>query len=29
VHVPEDIPVGSFAQMTISDWRGYDLIAKR
>jgi ribosomal protein S12 methylthiotransferase len=29
VHVPEEIEVGSFATMTISDWRGYDLIAKR
>jgi ribosomal protein S12 methylthiotransferase len=29
VHVPDDIPVGSFAAMTIADWRGYDLIAKR
>jgi ribosomal protein S12 methylthiotransferase len=29
VHVPEDIPVGSFAQVTIKDWRGYDLVAAR
>ena len=27
VHVPKDIPVGSFAQVTIKDWRGYDLVA--
>ncbi len=29
VHVPEDLPVGAFADVTISDWRGYDLVAKR
>jgi ribosomal protein S12 methylthiotransferase len=29
VHVPEDIPVGSFTQVTIKDWRGYDLVAAR
>jgi ribosomal protein S12 methylthiotransferase len=29
VHVPEDIPVGSFATVTIKDWRGYDLVAAR
>ena len=29
VHVPEDMPVGSFAQVTIKDWRGYDLVAAR
>lgn len=29
VHVPEDIPVGSFAEVTIKDWRGYDLVAAR
>jgi len=29
VHVPDDIPVGSFAQVTIKDWRGYDLVAAR
>jgi ribosomal protein S12 methylthiotransferase len=29
VHVPDDIPVGSFAEVTIKDWRGYDLVAAR
>jgi ribosomal protein S12 methylthiotransferase len=29
VHVDESIPVGSFADVTISDWRGYDLVAAR
>ena len=29
VHVPEDILVGSFATVTIKDWRGYDLVAAR
>lgn len=29
VHVPEDLPVGQFAEVTIADWRGYDLVAKR
>lgn len=27
VHVPEGLPVGQFAQVTIGDWRGYDLVA--
>lgn len=29
VHVDPALPVGGFAEVTISDWRGYDLIAKR
>ena len=29
VHVDESIPVGSFADVTIHDWRGYDLVAAR
>jgi ribosomal protein S12 methylthiotransferase len=29
VHVDEAIPVGEFAQVTIGDWRGYDLVAAR
>jgi ribosomal protein S12 methylthiotransferase len=29
VHVPEDIEVGTFADVTIKDWRGYDLVAAR
>ncbi len=29
VHVPEDIPVGTFTEVTIKDWRGYDLVAAR
>jgi ribosomal protein S12 methylthiotransferase len=29
VHVDENIPVGSFADVTIGDWRGYDLVAAR
>lgn len=29
VFVDPSIPVGSFADVTITDWRGYDLIAKR
>jgi ribosomal protein S12 methylthiotransferase len=29
VHVDEKIPVGEFAQVTIGDWRGYDLVAAR
>ncbi len=29
VHVDEAIPVGQFAQVTIGDWRGYDLVAAR
>lgn len=29
VHVPEEIEVGSFATVTIKDWRGYDLVAAR
>jgi ribosomal protein S12 methylthiotransferase len=27
--VDEPIPVGSFAEITIGDWRGYDLVAAR
>jgi ribosomal protein S12 methylthiotransferase len=27
VHVPENLPVGEFATLTIGDWRGYDLVA--
>jgi ribosomal protein S12 methylthiotransferase len=27
VFVPENLPVGQFAEVTIRDWRGYDLIA--
>jgi ribosomal protein S12 methylthiotransferase len=29
VMVDESIPVGSFANITIGDWRGYDLVAAR
>ena len=29
VHVDESIPVGEFAEVTIADWRGYDLVAAR
>jgi hypothetical protein len=29
VKVDESIPVGSFAEVTIQDWRGYDLVAAR
>ncbi len=29
VHVDESIPVGQFAEVAISDWRGYDLVAAR
>jgi ribosomal protein S12 methylthiotransferase len=29
VFVDPAIPVGSFADVTITDWRGYDLVAKR
>jgi ribosomal protein S12 methylthiotransferase len=29
VKVDETIPVGSFAEVTIQDWRGYDLVAAR
>lgn len=29
VHVDEQLPVGSFATVTIQDWRGYDLVAAR
>lgn len=27
VFVPQDIPVGTFADVTVTDWRGYDLVA--
>lgn len=27
VFVPEDLPVGEFAEVTVRDWRGYDLLA--
>lgn len=29
VFVDEDLPVGEFAEVKISGWRGYDLVAKR
>ncbi|TAE75646.1 MAG: 30S ribosomal protein S12 methylthiotransferase RimO [Verrucomicrobia bacterium] len=29
VHVDEKLPVGQFAEVTIGDWRGYDLVAAR
>jgi ribosomal protein S12 methylthiotransferase len=29
VMVDEKLPVGSFADITIGDWRGYDLVAAR
>ncbi|GAA5484165.1 30S ribosomal protein S12 methylthiotransferase RimO [Haloferula sargassicola] len=29
VHVDESVPVGEFAEVTIHDWRGYDLVAAR
>jgi ribosomal protein S12 methylthiotransferase len=29
VHVDESLPVGEFAEVTIGDWRGYDLVAAR
>jgi ribosomal protein S12 methylthiotransferase len=28
VFVPENLPVGQFAEVTVRDWRGYDLIAE-
>jgi len=28
VFVPENLPVGQFADVTIRDWRGYDLVAE-
>ncbi|MCB1093377.1 MAG: 30S ribosomal protein S12 methylthiotransferase RimO, partial [Verrucomicrobiae bacterium] len=27
VFVPADLPVGEFAEVTVTDWRGYDLVA--
>ncbi len=27
VFVPDDLPVGEFAEVTVRDWRGYDLVA--
>jgi ribosomal protein S12 methylthiotransferase len=27
--VDESLPVGEFADITIGDWRGYDLVAAR
>lgn len=27
VFVPAELPVGEFAEVTVSDWRGYDLVA--
>lgn len=27
VFVPEDLPEGEFAEVTVTDWRGYDLVA--
>ncbi len=27
VYVPDSLPVGHFAEVTVSDWRGYDLVA--
>jgi ribosomal protein S12 methylthiotransferase len=29
VMVDETLPVGQFADITIGDWRGYDLVAAR
>ena len=29
VFVDKKLPVGEFAEVTISDWRGYDLVAAR
>ena len=29
VFVDKKLPVGEFADVTIADWRGYDLVAKR
>ena len=29
VMVDESLPVGKFADITIADWRGYDLVAER
>ncbi|BCX47359.1 ribosomal protein S12 methylthiotransferase RimO [Haloferula helveola] len=29
VHVDDTLPVGQFAEVTIGDWRGYDLVAAR
>ncbi len=28
VFVPADLPVGGFAEVTVRDWRGYDLVAE-
>jgi ribosomal protein S12 methylthiotransferase len=28
VSVSKKLPVGEFAEVTVKDWRGYDLIAK-
>jgi ribosomal protein S12 methylthiotransferase len=28
VFVPADLPAGSFAEVTVRDWRGYDLVAE-
>ncbi len=28
VFVPQDLPVGEFAEVTVADWRGYDLVAE-
>jgi ribosomal protein S12 methylthiotransferase len=27
VYVPDELPVGSFAEVTVNEWRGYDLVA--
>ena len=27
VYVPENLAVGSFAEVTVNEWRGYDLVA--
>jgi ribosomal protein S12 methylthiotransferase len=29
VFVDKKLPTGEFAEVTVSDWRGYDLVAKR
>jgi ribosomal protein S12 methylthiotransferase len=29
VFVDQSLPVGEFAEVTIGDWRGYDLVAAR
>ena len=29
VFVDDSLPVGEFANITVGDWRGYDLVAKR